>query len=79
VAQIILDLEIGIEAEGQRFPVLQVAAEFAVQRLLRKISHMRGHARHRETALGPDALREIIAVAPIGIGHDRRSVPHFAR
>ena len=36
VAQIALDLEIGVEAVGDRVAVLQVAAEFAVQRRLPK-------------------------------------------
>ena len=48
VAQIALDLEIGVEAEGQRLAVLQIAAELAVQRRLRQIGDVGGHARHRE-------------------------------
>ena len=48
VAQIALDLEVGVEAEGRRVAVLQVAAELALQRRLRQIGDVRGHARHRE-------------------------------
>ncbi len=47
VAQVALDLEIGIEAEAQRVAVLQRAAELALQRLLREVGDVRGHARHR--------------------------------
>ena len=35
VAQIALDLEVGVEAEAQRLAVLQIAAELALQRLFR--------------------------------------------
>ena len=50
VAQVALDLEVGVEAEAQRIAVLQGAAELALQRLLREIGDVRGHARHREAA-----------------------------
>jgi hypothetical protein len=33
VAQIALDLEVGVEAEGRRFAILELAAELPVQRL----------------------------------------------
>ena len=41
VAQIALDLEIGVEGEGRRLAVLQIAAELAVQRRLRQIGDVR--------------------------------------
>src|SRR3546814_12541069 len=46
VAQVALHLEVGLEAEGQRVAVLQAAAELAMQRRLRQIGDVRGHARH---------------------------------
>ena len=71
IAQIALDLEIGVEAEGELLAVLQVAAEFAVQRRFLQVSDVRRHPRDRQPALRPLALEQIIAAAPIGIGHDR--------
>ncbi len=70
MAQIALDLEVGIEGKGRVVAVLELAAEFAVQGLVRQIGDMRGHARDREpaTRLG---LGEIAAAPPVGIGHDR--------
>ena len=56
VAQIALDLEVGVEAVGDAGAVLQVAAELAVQRRLRQIGDVRGHARHGEAAAGLAAL-----------------------
>ena len=44
MAQIAFDLEIGVETVGDRVAVLQVAAEFAVQRGLRQIGDVRRHA-----------------------------------
>ncbi len=71
VAQIALDLEVGVEAEGDALAVLQVAAELAMQRRLGQIGDVGGHARDGEAAIGAFAGRQIVAVAPIGIGHDR--------
>src|SRR3712207_8226386 len=39
---------IRVEAEGRRLAVLEGAAELAVERGLRQIGDVRGHARHRE-------------------------------
>ena len=61
IAQIALDLEIGVEGEGPVVAVLQVAAELALQRALREIGDVRGHAGHRE-ALG--RARAGIDIAP---------------
>ena len=71
MAQIALHLEIGVEAEGQRVAVLQLAAEFLVQRLGRQIGDVRGHARDRQTFARRDALLQIAAVPPVRIGHHR--------
>lgn len=73
VAQITLDLEIGVEAEGQRLAVLQVAAEFPVQRGFRKVGDVGRHARHGEALFGPPAGLEIFAALPFRIGHYRLS------
>ena len=70
VAQIAFDLEIGVEREGRRLAVLQVAAEFAVQRLFGQVGDMGRHARHAEPLARPRALLDIAPAAPIGIGHD---------
>ena len=48
VAQVALDLEIGVEREGRRVAVLELAAELPVQRRLGQIGDVRGHARDRE-------------------------------
>ena len=71
VAQIALDLEIGVEAEAQRVAVLQGTAELALQRLLREIGDVRGHARHRQAARRHGLVQAIVAALPFGIGHDR--------
>ncbi len=52
VAQIAFDLEVRVEAEGQPVAVLQVAAELAVQRRLREIGDVGGHAGDGEALLG---------------------------
>ena len=62
VAQIALDLEIGVEREGRQLAVLHAAAELAMQRGVREIGDVRGHARDREAAMRMDAL---IGVAPL--------------
>ena len=71
MAQIGLDLEIGVEAEGERFAVLQRAAEFAVQRLVGQIGDMGGHAGNGEALMRVLAGVQIAAAAPVRIGHDR--------
>src|SRR6516165_7880884 len=71
VAQIALDLEIGVEAVGDRTAVLQIAPELAVQRRLRKIGDVRRHAGDGEAARGAAAGTQIAARAPVGIGDDR--------
>lgn len=71
VAQVALDLEIGVEAEGDRLAVLQVAAELAVQRRVGEIGDVGGHARHRQPLGGAHAALEIAPAAPVGIGHHR--------
>ena len=55
--QIALDLEIGVEPIGRPLAVLQVAAEFAVQRGFRQIGDVRCHARHGQAAMRVRALR----------------------
>ena len=50
MAQIAFDLEIGVKPIGDGAAVLQIAAEFAVQRRLRQIGDVRRHARHGEAA-----------------------------
>ncbi len=69
VAQVALDLEIGVERERAGLAVLQVAAELVLQRLFRKVGDVGGHARHREAVLRHDAVRVVAAAAPVGIGH----------
>ncbi len=70
VAQVAFHLEIGIEAEGDRLPVLKPSAELAFQGQFRKIGNMRRHARHRQATLRGAVLADVIALAPVGIGHD---------
>ncbi len=71
MAQIILDLEIGVEGKGGLGAVLQFAAEFALQRLLRQIGDMGGHARDAEALDRAHAYFEVTPAAPVRIGHDR--------
>ncbi len=71
VAEIALDLEVGVEAEAQRIAVLQGAAELALQRLLRKIGDVRGHAGHREAPRRRGLVQAIVAALPVRVGHDR--------
>ena len=71
MAQIALHLEVGVEAEGDLLPVLEIAAELGVQRLVRHIGDVRGHARHGKPLARAPALVEIAALAPVGIGHHR--------
>ena len=69
VAQIALDLEVGVEAEGERFAVLQIAAELAVQGGFRQIGDVGGHARHRQPLFRALAMLEIFAAMPVRVGH----------
>ena len=71
MAQIALHLEVGVEAEGDLLAVLEVAAELLVQRVVRQIGDVRGHARDGEALARALALVEIAALAPVGIGHHR--------
>ncbi len=71
VAKIAFDLKVGIETIAHAVAVLQVAPEFPVQGGFREISDVRGHPRHREATLGQDALIDVVAAAPVRIGHDR--------
>ena len=48
MAQIGLDLEIGIEAERQNIAVMQFAAKFPLQGRFGKIGDVGGHARDRQ-------------------------------
>ena len=69
MAQIALHLEIGVEAEGDLVAILEIAAELRVQRIVREIGDVRGHARHGKAFARALALVEIASLAPIGIGH----------
>src|SRR3546814_8677752 len=71
IAQVALDLEIGVEAEGLCLPVLQAAAELGGKALFREIRDVRGHAGDGEALLGTLAMPIVIAIAPFRIGHDR--------
>ena len=71
VAQIALDLKIGVEREGRVVAILKLAAELAVQRRVRQIGDVRAHARDREPAPRIGALGEIAPAAPFRIGHHR--------
>ena len=71
MAQIGFHLEIGVERERRILAVLELAAELAMQRRVRKIGDVRAHARDREAAPRARALGEIAAVAPFRIGHHR--------
>ena len=70
VAQVALDLKVGVEREGRRFAILQLAAELGVQRLIGQIGDVGRHAGHRKPFLGPGPGLEVAALAPIGVGHD---------
>ena len=78
VPQIALDLEIGVEAVGHRAPILQVAAELAVQGGFREIGDMRRHAGHGEPARWLATEGQITPAAPVGIGDDRLA-PDFVK
>jgi len=70
MAQIAFDLEVGVEAEGQRFSVLQVAAELPMQGGFRQIGDMCGHPSHGQALFRSLAVVEIFAAMPFRIGHD---------
>ena len=72
VAQIALDLEIGVERECRQIAVLHPPAELAMQRRVRKIGDVRGHPRDAEPAMRKGALLEI---APADASPDRPSRP----
>ena len=71
MAQIALDLKVGVETVSDGVAVLQVAAEFAVQRRFRQIGDVRCHPRHREAARRVMAEAQITSAAPIRIGDNR--------
>ena len=71
VAQIALDLKIGIEGERRIIPVLKPAAEFAVQGCIGEIGDVIAHARDREAPPRIRALGEIAPVPPFRVGHHR--------
>ena len=71
VTEIAFDLEIGLETVSEVLAVLQIAPELAMQGGLRKIGDMGPHARHREAPVGALALEQVVAAAPVGVGHDR--------
>ena len=69
IAQIALDLEIGVERECRQVAVLHPPAELAMQRCVREIGDMRGHPRDAEAAMRMGALFEVAPVVPVRIGH----------
>ena len=71
MAQIALDLEIGIEGKCRITAVLKLASELAMQGRVREICDMRAHARDREPAARIGAFDQIAAAAPFRIGHHR--------
>ena len=52
ITQIALDLEIGVEPESRVVAVLKFAAELPMQRHVRQIGDVRGHARHARPRRG---------------------------
>ena len=70
VAQIALDLEVGIEREALGRQVLQGAAELALQRLFGEVGDMRGHARHGQSVARLVAEFQVAPLRPVGVGHD---------
>ena len=70
MAQIAFDLEIRIKGKCRRCFILQLATEFAMQSLVRKISDMRGHARHGEPFGRVLTKFKIASIRPIRISHD---------
>ena len=71
VAKIGFDLEVGVEAEGRTVAILEIASEFPVQRPVREIGDVRGHARHGEALPRTGAGESVAAGAPFRVGHDR--------
>src|SRR5262249_25954399 len=65
------NLEIGVETVSDRVPILQIAAELAVQGWLRQIRNVRRHARDGETARRLATETQILATAPFRVRHDR--------
>src|SRR5262249_29507680 len=65
VAQIALDLEIGVEAVSDGVAILQIAPKLAVKRGLRKIGDVGGHAGHRQAANRPSAKAQVTPTGPI--------------
>src|SRR6516162_11282778 len=71
MAQIALDLEIGVEAVSDSMTVLKISPEFAVQRSFREIGDVGRHAGDCEAAHRVSAEAQVAAAAPLGIGHYR--------
>ena len=68
--QIGFHFEVGVETVGHRLALLQPPPEFPMQRRFRQIGDVRFHSRHRQPPAGPFSLRQVIALAPVGIRHD---------
>src|SRR5690606_33722097 len=71
MAQVALDLEVGIKAERPAVSILQVAAKLAVKRRFRKIGDVRTHARNSQAFARMASLLDIGAATPIRVCHDR--------
>jgi len=78
MAQIGFDLEIGVEAEALGIACLQPAAEFFGQPGFGQIGDVRRHARDRQPFGRGAVAAVILAVLPVGIGHDRLP-PHLVK
>ena len=70
MTQIAFHLEIGVETEGDRGAILQLAAELPVQRAVGKIGDVRGHPRDGKAAARERTVAEIDAALPFRIGQD---------
>ncbi len=71
VAQVALDLEVGVEREGRGRAALEAPAELPVQGRLRQVGDMRAHAGDPEALGGPGAGLEVAPLGPGRVGHDR--------
>ena len=67
MSQIAFHLEVGVETPGEAI-ALQLAAELALQGLLRKVGDVGRHPRHGQALLRPDLAGGVFAAAPVGIG-----------
>ena len=71
VAEIGIDLEVGVETEGRLVAVLEIPPELAMQRIVGEVSDVGGHARHGEALPRAGAFAEVAAAPPLRIGHHR--------